>query len=96
MEPAIKNDKLPTTVAVCPECGSQLCFDICEWVEETGQPTIAGVYVDCMVEDLLMQEWEENDAKGINDLRDIEHRHWQSEWQPVIDKVCKHLGAVDA
>lgn len=69
------NSSVPTSVAMCPECGGRLHAESAEWDSETGIPTIDGFYVDC-----------ESDP-------DCNHRYWQSDWQPVIDRIGTWIGA---
>lgn len=38
---------VPSSVAKCPECGAPLHAENQIWVEETGKPTTAGLYVYC-------------------------------------------------
>lgn len=76
--------KVPGYVATCPECGGQLQAECYEWDEETGKPTIS-LNVSCIAEENLSEE----------EYVDQQHRHWQSNWQPVIDKVHEWAGVVE-
>lgn len=64
---------IPATVAKCPECGDLLLADFCDTDCETGLALADSVTLQCMSEDF-------EDPETC-------HRHWQSEWQPVIDKI---------
>lgn len=83
---------VPITVAVCPECGSQLIAQSESW-DATGAPLQDGLSVSCEDEDDAIQAWEENDEDKRN-WREVMHRWWQGEWQPVIDRVRDWCGAV--
>ena len=65
------------TAAKCPECDAQLYVEFNEWETETGKPTYAGMDINCTAEDF-------DDPETI-------HRHWQCDWQPVIDKVWEYV-----
>lgn len=69
--------KIPTDVATCPECECQLWADVFEWEIESREITEGGFTIECVNED-----YEDEDTR---------HRHWQSEWQPVINKVFAWL-----
>ena len=77
---------LSKEVAVCPECGSELEIDCYEWDLVTGFPTRSGFNLDCKQEEEDLDDWIHNDD-DTRDKREVMHRHWQSDWQPVIDKV---------
>ena len=68
---------IPQSVAACPECGAQLHVEFSEWETETGRPTYEGMSVDCNTEDF-------EDPESL-------HRHWQCDWQPVIDQVWEYV-----
>lgn len=68
---------IPQSVAVCPECGAQLHVEFEEWETETGKPTYEGMDVSCYEEDF--------------DNPETSHRHWQCDWQPVINEVWKYV-----
>ena len=63
----------------CPECEARLLVEIEEWESETGIITEAGFHLQCPNES--------------HEDRDTWHRHYQSEWQPVITKVYRWLSA---
>lgn len=73
--------KVPRTIAECPECGGGLCVVANAWDEETGQPTGSALQIEC----------EHDDPES--DDESLEHRWWQSDWQPVVDAVRKWCGA---
>lgn len=77
---------LPKEIAVCPECGSELYIECYEWNSQTGFPTRAGFQVHCKQEDKEVDDWMNND-NDHRTSREVMHRHWQSDWQPVIDRV---------
>jgi hypothetical protein len=77
---------LPKEVDICPECGSELEIDCYEWDSVTGFPTRSGFNLDCKQEEKDLDDWTHNDD-DTRSSREVMHRHWQSDWQPVIDKV---------
>lgn len=77
---------LPKCVAVCPECGSELYIDCYEWDSATGFPTSSGFHVHCKQEDIDIDEWT-HDEDDNRTSREVMHRHWQSDWQSVINTV---------
>jgi predicted nucleic acid-binding Zn-ribbon protein len=70
---------VPPAVAVCPECGGRLYLDVVEWESDSGRPTDGGVHVDC--------EREPDPDDDSPEAEDAEHRSWQSDWMPVMDRV---------
>ena len=89
---------VPESVAVCPECGSKLYAQCEAWVSDTGQPCRDGVSVSCYREEAAIDEWEQDQDIGEDDDRsyyEVAHRWFQSDWQPVIDAVCKWANAVE-
>lgn len=69
--------KVPSRVAVCPECGGGLFLQVNEWETDTGAPTDGGIDLDC----------ERAPDFDDPDYDDKCHRNWQGEWQPVYDRV---------
>ena len=61
----------------CPECDEHLSMTVQEWETRTGIPTDAGIDLGCQKED----------AEAHEDSPWFGHRHLQSDWQPVIDRV---------
>lgn len=84
--------EVPRTVAICPECGGDL-FVEAEWDESTDKPTRTGLSVSCCVEDSSLVRWE-NSKHDNREFRDVAHRHWQSDWQPIVDRIAEACGAV--
>lgn len=82
--------ELPPSVATCPECGGKLEVDCNEWDSKTGIPTESGFDVSCISEEEDLDTWMYNDDDE-RDMREVAHRHWQSDWQPVIDTVWKWI-----
>lgn len=78
--------KTPT----CPECGGKLYADIVEWETETGIPTDGGVTVHCETEDAELGAALDDDSIDDDYLKTLMHRHWQSEWQPIIDQITRY------
>lgn len=74
----------------CPECGYELYAEIVEWETDTGIPTEGGVYVHCKSEDALLATAEADDSCDIEYLKTLLHRHYQSEWQPIIDQATQY------
>lgn len=72
----------PNENACCPECGGPLTVNVTEWETATGMPTECGVEVSCdWWEDMLAM-----DEPTAEDFR-RDHRWWQSDWQPVLNRV---------
>ena len=69
---------IPQDVAKCPECSAQLHVEFNEWETESGKPTYEGMDLCCTEED--EEEYPES-----------AHRHWQGEWQPVINVVWDYV-----
>ena len=66
---------VPTKVAKCPECGGMLVVRVNGWGEiapDLWEPIVAQLQIDC----------ENEDPYGW-----YTHRWWQSDWQPVVDRV---------
>lgn len=82
--------QVPASVATCPECGSSLTVNCSEWNSQTGIPTQFGFDVDCFEEELSLDDWIWNDADN-RDFREVSHKHWQSDWQPIMDAVLKWI-----
>lgn len=74
--------RVPSEIAVCPECGGGL------WWQFTTTDWLRDLHLDCETED------EDEEAAGALGLAsDNQHRNWQSDWQPVIDKVRRWVGS---
>ncbi len=68
---------VPNQVAVCPECRGRLLVQCDGWEDATGKPIETCISVDC-----------ENEPDPDDpDWEDKRHRGYQSDWQPVIDRV---------
>lgn len=89
---------VPESVAACPECSGKLFVDCDEWRAATGMPTESGISVSCYAEEEAMDIWMHNDDDD-RDMREVGHRWWQSDWQPIKDRVwkwiCSELGGVE-
>jgi hypothetical protein len=72
--------RVPNEVACCPECGGQLYLQVEACGTESRIPDEHGIEVDC-----------ENEPDPEDENFDTldQHRWWQGEWQPVIDKVYR-------
>jgi hypothetical protein len=75
---------VPLSVATCPECGGQLHASSDEWEVTTGCPT--SITVNCMEEELRLDEWENNDDDERSHS-EVAHKWHQSDWQPIVDTV---------
>ncbi len=82
---------IPQSIAVCPECGGALHLQNDEWNAKTGMPTQSGFSLDCMHEEELLDAWADNDEDDRSIEEAGEHRHWQSDWQPVRDRIWEWL-----
>lgn len=91
-EPGEHICSVPRKVAVCPECGSDLYVESTSWDQMTGMPTKDGVAVSCVAEDESIMAWEQNDVDS-RPWHEVMHRHWQSDWQSVVDAVAAWCGA---
>ena len=74
---------IPTSVAVCPKCGTQLVIeDIDQWEVETGRVTECGFHITCANQpDIDSDEW-----------REWFNWHWSMpyvDWLPVTAVVYK-------
>jgi len=65
---------LPREVAACPECGGEIAVRAMSYESQTGRPVAESIEFDCM-----------------NDLRcgKLSHRWFQSDWQPVRDRIYR-------
>jgi hypothetical protein len=79
---------VPLSVAMCPECQGQLHAECNRWDAITGKPIADGIDVTCCDEQLLLDEWENNDDDERSH-REVAHRWHQSDWQPIVDTVRK-------
>ena len=74
--PPMAGSAIPENVATCPECGGKLYFnEDYDTDPESDEPP----GIDC-----------ENEPDLDDDEEDF-HRFWQSDWQPVIDKISAHF-----
>lgn len=75
---------VPDDIASCPECGGKLT--VCSNANhvESGKPIADALCIDCENED---EDWDEDED------RECPHRHRQSDWQPVVDKIRQWAGA---
>lgn len=71
--------EVPRDIAICPECSSSIYLYCWEWDSETGEPNADGFQIECPGEAFYEDESEEK----------YTHRWWQSDWQPVVDKLSK-------
>ena len=78
---------IPESITVCPECNHQLHIDIYEWDSETLIPTDGGFHVYCISEEADIEQAEQEMPDDDEYIRQFEHRYWQCDWQPVIDKI---------
>lgn len=70
----------------CPECGGPLIVEVDEWSSRDGTPTAGGYRVMCEQDtDAELAAWNRDE-----DYEDG-HRHWQSDWQGVTDRVGKWM-----
>lgn len=74
-------EAVPLNVAKCPECGDVLIAMFHSIESASNRPTRGGLVLECGSE----MEF------GSDDVR---HRFWQSDWQPVIDRVCAYYGVL--
>jgi hypothetical protein len=79
--PPMAGSAIPEDVAICPECGGKLFFNE-DYDTDTESDEPPGI--DC-----------ENEPDLDDDEEDF-HRYWQSDWQPVIDKISAHYRGQNA
>jgi hypothetical protein len=72
---------VPRDVDTCPDCGRGLNVSFGSYDPETGEPDMDDVSVNC---DAEPEDWEDDD--GLPHYYYMTHRHYQSDWQPVIDR----------
>lgn len=78
---------VPQSVAVCPECKGRLYLQIDCWDADTRRAHAdgEGLHIEC----------EREPEPEDDEFEDFNHQHWQSDWQPVNDRVavwaCKHV-----
>lgn len=82
--------EVPQDVAVCPECGGKLTVDCNEWNAGTGFPIESGFSLSCEAEEELLDDWVGDDT-DLRHINEVGHRHWQSDWQPVRDRVWEWI-----
>jgi hypothetical protein len=70
----------------CPECGGRTLLEVYEWGARTGVPTQGGFTVHCKEEDDQQFESFSEDCDYNSN-----HRYWQSDWQPVCDRVARWM-----
>lgn len=73
--------KLPSRFA-CPECGGRTGIEVYEWGARAGLVAHDGFTVHCIAEDEELWASMEQDRDEA-----WSHRHWQSDWQPLIEQV---------
>jgi hypothetical protein len=78
--------QVPRKLVLCPECGGTIFIGADEWDSETGWPREHGFYYSCEQDEGLEQRYEDNEIESYSS-----HRWWQSDWQPVRDKIWKWL-----
>lgn len=83
---------VPPEIATCPECGGGLYAEAEEWDAESGTPTKLGLRVSCIADDENCMKWSESTTDN-RPFREVSHKCWQSDWQPVIDVVAVWCGA---
>ena len=89
-----KTAAVPNDVAVCPECGSALSVEINEWSTEDGRCDGPGEFnVSCSREDDGLEKFVAGEIDEGLYYSDYQERGWQSDWQPVIDRVGRWLEA---
>lgn len=71
--------EIPKEVATCPECDGQLTAHCTEWDSESGVPR--SLELEC-----------EKDFCPVRNEDGFEHRCYQSDWQPTVDRVNKWAG----
>jgi hypothetical protein len=69
---------VPTGIAKCPECGSELIAQCIEYEAGTGRPVATGIELDCVA--------------SMHEAR-LSHSFAQDKWQPVRDVVVRWCGA---
>jgi NMD protein affecting ribosome stability and mRNA decay len=61
---------IPTTVAVCPECGGELYAKSNQWVEATGQPIACDIDIHCHDDEHLTHRyWQSHWQPVIDAIR---------------------------
>jgi hypothetical protein len=89
-----KSVAVPKDVAVCPECKAELTVEIMEWGTEDGRCDGPGAFnVSCTREDDGLAKLEAGEIDERLYYSDYQERGWQSDWQPVIDRVGRWLEA---
>lgn len=58
---------IPTTVAVCPECGGELYAKSLSWWAETGQPSANSIDIHCREDPDLNHRWHQSDWQPVRD-----------------------------
>jgi hypothetical protein len=61
-------------------------IDCDEWDAESGVPTQSGFSLNCHAEEEELDNWT-NDENDNRTYREVRHRYFQSDWQPVRDNV---------
>lgn len=72
--------EVPGNIAVCPECGMQLVVYASAWDANSGIVLSSGLDVQCYYDEVESPEYG--------------HRHRQSDWQPVVDRIATWCGAI--
>jgi hypothetical protein len=78
--------QVPEKIALCPECGGTIFIGADEWNSETGWPSQISFHYNCEQDERYEQQYEDNEIEFYSP-----HRWWQSDWQPVRDKIWKWL-----
>lgn len=78
--------RLPHPLFKCPECGEQLAFEVDALDPWFGMIIGTGLRVMCCEED---EEWMR--AFDADEYPKWEHRWWQSDWQPVQDRIERYV-----
>lgn len=78
--------EIPESLVLCPECGGTIFIGADEWDAETGWPREHGFYYSCEQDERYEQQYEDDEIEFYSP-----HRWWQSDWQPVRDKIWKWL-----
>ena len=85
--------EVPLAVAVCPECGGSMVLEVIEWDAELGEPTKPGCDLSCRAEMaafgayMATESNTEEERNAYSAYVDAEHNHFQSDWQPAIERV---------
>jgi peptide methionine sulfoxide reductase MsrB len=78
--------EIPEKLVLCPECGGTIFIGTDGWDSETGWPTEDSFDYSCEQNEREQQQYQDDEIEFYN-----EHRWWQSDWQPVRDKIWTWL-----